>query len=88
MVSASATIESDNIVTKGADANLVYNGSGFVCQINVSYVVMESGRVLSLSLYNISRTMAGQYTFSARNSCGNDSEKVVLVFKCEESFGI
>ncbi|XP_015760802.1 PREDICTED: hemicentin-1-like [Acropora digitifera] len=81
-VRASAAVESNSIVvTEGQDVNLVCSESGFPSPstfwVNVSNVVMDNGRILSL--YNISRTMAGQYTCSARNSCGNDSQKVNLV---------
>ncbi|XP_044180515.1 immunoglobulin superfamily member 10-like [Acropora millepora] len=81
-VSASATVESNNIVVReGKDVDLVCNGSGIpsprIFWLNLSNDIMENGRIWSL--HNISRTMAGQYTCIARNSCGNDSQKVDVV---------
>ena len=85
-VSASATIESNSIVVKeGQDVDLVCNGSGLplpnISWVNVSNVVIGNGR--NLSLHNISRTVAGQYICTARNSCGNDSTKVDILVQCE-----
>ena len=85
-VSASATIESNSIVVKeGQDVDLVCNGSGLpspnISWVDASNVVMGNGSILSL--HNISRTMAGQYICTARNSCGNDSEKVDILVQCE-----
>ncbi|XP_067030223.1 uncharacterized protein [Acropora muricata] len=81
-VSASVTVARNSIVAKeGQNVTLVCNGFGLpapsISWMNESNVVMENGRIWSL--YNINKYMAGQYTCTASNSCGNDSQKVDVV---------
>ena len=91
IVSASVTVVSNSIVAKeGQNVTLVCNGFGLpapsISWMNESNVVMENGRIWSL--YNINKHMAGQYTCTASNSCGNDSQKVDVVVQCESPFNI
>jgi len=86
IVSASVTVASNSIVTKeGQNVTLVCNGFGLpepsISWMNEANVVMGNGRIWSL--YNINRYMAGQYTCTASNSCGNNSQKVDVVVHCE-----
>ena len=91
IVSASVTVVSNSIVAKeGQNVTLVCNGFGLpapsISWMNESNVVMENGRIWSL--YNINKHMAGQYTCTASNSCGNDSQEVDVVVQCESPFNI
>ncbi|XP_044180336.1 hemicentin-1-like isoform X3 [Acropora millepora] len=81
-VSASATAVCNGIVAReGQNVTLGCNGFGLpapsISWFNESNVVMENGRIWSL--YDINRNMAGQYTCTASNSCGHDSQKIDVV---------
>ena len=85
------TVISNSIVaTEGQNVTLVCNGFGLpapsISWMNESNVVMENGMIWSL--YNINKHMAGQYTCTTSNSCGNDSQKVDFVVQCESPFNI
>ena len=86
VVSASATAVCNGIVAReGQNVTLGCNGFGLpvpsISWFNESNVVMENGRIWSL--YDINRNMAGQYTCTASNSCGHDSQKIDVVVQCE-----
>ena len=85
------TVASNSIVAKeGQNVTLVCNGFGLpapsISWMNESNVVMENKRIWSL--YNINKYTAGQYTCTASNSCGNDSQKVDVVVQCESLFNV
>ena len=86
VVSASATAVSNSVVAReGQNVTLGCHGFGLpapnISWFNETNVVMENGRIWSL--YDINRNMAGQYTCTASNSCGNDSQKIDVVVQCE-----
>lgn len=86
IVPASVTNISNSIVVKeGQNVTLVCHGSGLpapsITWSDAWDVVMEDENIWHLQ--DINRNMAGQYSCTASNACGNDNRKVDIDVQCE-----
>lgn len=83
-----AHVRKSVVVKEGENVTLVCNGLG-VPTPNITWFNawnMTMANETMWQLLNISRSMAGQYTCTASNACGNDSTKVDVDVQCESSF--
>ena len=86
IVPASITNISNSIVVKEFQ-NVTLDCHGFglpapsITWCDARNVVMKDKNIWQL--YNINRTMTGQYSCKASNACGNDSQKVDIDVQCE-----
>lgn len=86
IVPASVTNISNSIVVKeGQNVTLVCHGSGLpaptITWSDAWDVVLEDENIWHLQ--KINRNMAGQYSCTASNACGNDNRKVDIDVQCE-----
>ena len=86
IVPASVTTISKSIIVKeGQNVTLVCHGFGLPAPIitwsDGRNEVMENGHIWQLP--KISRNVAGQYSCTASNACGNDNRKVDIDVQCE-----